>query len=226
MTVKSCLIVMKYMVSRKEVYIMIPIPTYLSQYATEPTQKRNRFSFKLKCTCGCEKFSILNNAYTDDEKQEIKEYEDKSPNIGLHSLNGEIDSNGNPFYYIKIFGIFKKRIEIPEEPICMRVTVVKAVCSKCLKEILLFDNRYHGYDAVNTVSDEEAKKYIPHFKQKNKESYNVEIIVENESSLEKFMELLGEQCSFELYADSFSWIEIVGVDSKGKKKVFCDYETA
>ena len=70
MTVKSCLIVMKYMVSRKEVYIMIPIPTYLSQYATEPTQKRNRFSFKLKCTCGCEKFSILNNAYTDDEKQE------------------------------------------------------------------------------------------------------------------------------------------------------------
>ena len=72
--------------------------------------------------------------------------------------------------------------------------------------------------------DEEEKEYIPNFKQR-KQKYSIEITVENELSLEAFNEVLGEQCTPELYSNSFSYIVICGVDENGNKIKF-SFETA
>lgn len=80
---------------------MIEVPEYLNQYVFKKMQKGNRLSFKIKCTCGCEEFSIVQNSYTKDEKRTKKEYEDKEPVTGWHSVYGGIDANGKPYNYIR-----------------------------------------------------------------------------------------------------------------------------
>ena len=204
---------------------MIPTPDYLKQYAIEQKQKGNQLSFKLKCKCGCEMFTIFEKNYTNDEKRRISEYENKIPNIGMHSVYGGIDSNGKPYNYIKILGIFKKHITFPQMPVYMEVDVIKATCSQCQEEIVLFDSRYYGYEEMIS-NDEEAKKYIPHFKPINRKLYGIEITIENEPSLDAFNEILNEQCSLEFYSNSFSSICIYGLDEKENKKVLFAFETA
>lgn len=204
---------------------MIPIPDYLKQYALEQTQKDNRLSFKLRCSCGCETFSVLGKNYTKDENILVKEYKENIPNTRWHSIYGGVDSSGKPYSFIKILGIFKKQITFPQTPVFMEIDVIKAVCSQCQKEIVIFDSRYYGYDGM-TSNDEEAKKYILHFKQRDHKLYGIKVSIENEPSLEAFNEVLNEHYSLEFYSNSFSRISIHGLDEKGKQKLLYDFETA
>ena len=139
---------------------MILIPEYLKSYAIEEKQRGDRLSFKLRCTCGCESFVLFENRYTDEEKRLIKEYEDGFPDIGGHTLYGEMDANGKPYHFIKIFGMFKKHIDLPNPPFFMNIHVVKAQCSQCQKDILLFDSRYYGYDGMTAEFYSNAFGYI------------------------------------------------------------------
>lgn len=204
---------------------MIPIPEYLKQYAIEPKQKDNHISFKLRCSCGGETFHVLEKDYTNDEKILIKEYKESIPNTGWHTIYGGLDANGKPYQYIKVLGVFKKQITLPQAPVFMDVNVIKAICPKCQKEIVLFDSRYHGYEGM-TSPDEEAKKYIPHYKQRDNKLYQIKVAVENEPSLEAFNVGINEQCTFEFYSNSFGWICIHGLDENGKEKLLYDFETA
>ena len=204
---------------------MIPIPDYLKQYALEQTQKDNCLSFKLRCLCGCERFNVWEKDYTNKENELIKEYKENIPDTGWHTIYGGVDSNGKPYNYIKILGIFKKQITFPKTPVFMEVDVVKAICSQCQKEIVIFDSRYYGYDGM-TSNNEEIKKYIPHFKQRDNKLYGIKVSIQNVPSLEAFKEVWNGHCSFEFYSNSFSWICIQGVDENGKQKVLYDFETA
>ena len=204
---------------------MIPIPDYLKQYTSDPTQKGNFLSFKLKCSCGCNTFTVMEKEYTDDEKVLIKEYEKSVPNTGYHTIYGGIDSDGKPYRYIKILGIFKKRITFPTPPVFMQVDVIKAICAKCQNEIVIFDSRHYGYDGMIS-NDEEIKKYIHQFKQKGTAPCKIEVTVENELSLEAFKKIANNDCSFEFYSNAFLSIRICRLDKNGKKKLLYDFETA
>lgn len=204
---------------------MVPIPVYLEKYAAEKRQKNNKISFRLKCTCGCETFFIPKKIYTKEEKEFIKEYEGKIPNIGWHTLCGETDVNGNECWYIKKFFIFKKYLEFPKPPIFLDIKVIKVICSQCQKEIVVFDNRCHGYDGMTTDNIKKTK-YIPHFEECNNMIYNIYVTIKNDTSLEEFNDNLGDECSYEFYSNAFSRIIIFGVDENGKKKILCDEETA
>ena len=144
---------------------------------------------------------------------------------GLHSIYYETDENGEVYSYIKIFGLFKKKIIYPKAPMCMLVKVIKATCKDCKKEILVFDNRFYGYDGT-TSQYEEERKYSPNFKKISNECYKVEIIIENDNSLKEFNEAIGEKCNSEFYSNSFSWIRINRIDEKGKRTIIVDLETA
>lgn len=204
---------------------MIPIPEYLKQYASAEKRAGNRLSFRLQCTCGCDTFALWKNSYTEEEQRSIHEYEDSFPHIGGHALYGRIDSEGKPYHYIKILGIFKKKIQIPSPPVFMGICVIRAVCPRCEHEIVLFDSRCHGYDGMNAAC-EETRIYTPHFKQVGNGSHGIEIAVENEPSLEAFCDAAGQKCSQEFYSNAFGRICIRTVDAHGKKKLFYDMETA
>ncbi|MBR3974653.1 MAG: hypothetical protein IKJ88_02210 [Clostridia bacterium] len=204
---------------------MIPVPDYLKQYAVAEEQKGNLLSFNLRCTCGCESFSVLEKSYTDEEKRIVKAYERKFPSTGLHSIYGGTDSDGKPYSYIKIAGLFKKRIELPRTPVFMNIDIIKAVCPQCLNEIVVFDSRYYGYDAM--IMDKVAEKeYNLHFSSINKSLYNIKVSVENAVSQEDFDKIAELESSVEFYSNSFYAISIYGVDEKGIKKQLFDMETA
>ena len=204
---------------------MIPIPNYLKEYASTSSQKGNELSFILRCTCGCEDFYVLENIFTKDEKALVNEYEKNVPNIRWHSIYGELDSNGKPYNYIKILGLFKKRIVFPQAPVFMKVNVIKGICSHCQQEVVLFDSRYHGYDGM-TSNDEEVRKYTPVFKQVDNKTYGVIVAIENEQTLESFNEIISEQCSYEFYSNSFISISIYTKEEYGKKRILYSFETA
>ena len=204
---------------------MIPVPDYLKRYASNPIQKGNRLSFEVMCSCGCKLFHIFKINYSDDEKRLIEEYQKRLPRIGLHSVYGGWDAKGHHYQYIKILGIFKKKLEFPIPPIFESINISKVVCSKCQNEIILFDSRYHGYDAMN-FDDKAAKKYELDFRVRDREIYGVEVVVENELSLREFQDAMGGACSLECYSNSFRHIRIKITDEKGKKFVICDSETA
>lgn len=204
---------------------MIPTPEYIKKYAIGEKQKGTRLSFNLNCSCGCERFLVYKNSYTDEEKMIINEYEEKFPKTGWHTIYGGIDSNGKHYAYIKILGIFKKYLSFPKIPIFMNISVLKIICSRCSNEITLFDSRFHGYEgAIST--DIEAKKYIPHLKLVNNKVYSVNIEIENEIDLKSFNEATGDEYSREFYSNAFGWIRISGFDENGKKKIFLDIETS
>lgn len=184
---------------------MIEVPEYLNQYVFKKMQKGNRLSFKIKCTCGCEDFSIVRNSYTKDEKRLKKEYEGKEPVTGWHSIYGGIDANGKPYNYIRKFFFFKKYIEFPPEPEFMRVNVIKATCSQCNNEIVIFDNRYHGYDSQFTT--EEQRLYAPHFETIKAQKGNIFVSIEQYDKADVAPEL-------------FSWIQISVTDGNKTRKFF------
>lgn len=203
---------------------MIPIPDYLKEYASMSSQKRNQLSFMLRCPCGCEDFYILENTYTNDEKALVNEYEKKTPKIRWHSIYGELDSNGKPYNYIKILGLFKKKIVFPQTPVFMKVNVIKVVCTHCQQEFVLFDSRYHGYDGIIS-DDEDAKKYNPQFKAKWQKSHSILVEIENAPSLEAFNEMVDKKCSCEFYSNAFISISIYAIEDNGKRKMLYDFET-
>lgn len=203
---------------------MIPIPDYLKSYGIELLQKGDSLSFKLKCDCGCELFSVLKRSYSNEEKRLIQEYENNLPKLGMHTIYGEIDRDGNPIHYIKVLGLFKKKIIFPQAPSFMNIAAVKGVCSSCKKIIDIFDSRYHGYDGMLSV-DRELQNYVPTFTP-SKKSYEIVIVIENDPSLEAFNENSNERYSYEFYSNAFYSIRVYGIDENGRKRMLFDAETA
>ena len=188
---------------------MIGVPKYLSQYLSEKKQTGCTLSFKLKCICGCDVFSTVKNSCTPEEKRLQKEYEEKIPNTGWHTIYGGLDTNGKPYSYIKRFFFFKKHIVFPQEPVFMGIHVIKATCSQCKKEITVFDSRYHGYDSQFT--SEEQKAYVPHFENSKERVGKITIT----------MEQYAEE---DVVPEHFSWIQIFVVNGD-KRHTFFDAET-
>ena len=91
----------------------------------------------------------------------------------------------------------------------MGINVIKATCSQCQKEIVVFDSRYHGYDSQFTT--EEQKEYAPCFETGKAESGTVSVVMEQDD---------GEEIAPEL----FFGIRIA-VKNGQKKHKFFDAET-
>ena len=107
---------------------------------------------------------------TKEEKTEIKPYNDYLSLWCCSDLPTEYksDENGETRYFMQSDypeSSEWKEILCPPCPVFFLVNVVKAECSCCGREILLFDSRYHGYDAkyCNVLTDED-KAYIPTIK--------------------------------------------------------------
>ena len=127
------------------------IPTYLQEIATIEKERKNCFTFSIKCKCGCKDFFIYQNKKTkeDDKKEKLIEKQIKKE-FGKRFYS-ESDSNGNVFLVRKnIFGIVIKKkaikdIDYLNYNIFKNFVVVK--CKECNNTYLIFDENQHGYDA-------------------------------------------------------------------------------
>lgn len=212
----------------------MPIPKYLKDVAYSEKSKKNFTSFKIKCKCGCIHFDLYENFLNKEEKKICKPYFDALDYsiTGGYGSSCTIDEDGHIHHWIHLTFSSdgpKKEVFIPPQPACACIFSVKAICSECGTEYLIFDNRFHGYDGKLSceLSDEE-KIYIPHYKKKRrKDNLPIQLIieVEHDMNFDDFKEDIGIDCQFEDYTESFTWIVIYTIDSKGKKRKIVDLET-
>lgn len=219
----------------------MPVPSYLSNIAYDISFSKETTTFNLKCECGCYMFDIYESYLTKEEKELCKPYRDAieysilgGPRInGAHCSMCTKDENGVIHHWILLTEDKngpKEEVIIPPEPACATVYSIKVKCSKCGKEYIIFDNRFHGYDGLfGSETSEETKNYTPQYKQKKRRDnapVKVQIKVENVLTLEVFRDSTGIECSYEDYTNAYSWIIVYTIDGFGKKRKIIDYETA
>ena len=207
---------------------MVPIPKYLVKNSTLIRHKDNKAVVAFQCDCGSNTFVVARNKLTRAERELLKPYCDALENwLFSHGSFSTKDENGLVHYWKRLSDDRNDVVEvyIPPEPPFATVTVLKAKCTSCGKEHILFDSRINGYDAM-TSEDRDDTEYVPHYNSYSKKQYNLEICIENDESLEEFIEATGIKESEEFYSDAFSWIAIYGIDENQKRRKLFDLETA
>ena len=118
----------------------------------------------------------------------------------------------------------------PERPFCAGIEVFRVTCAACGHEITVFDSRYHGYDALYCDGlTPEAKDYEPTLRptgSRDGSPMRIALRLEHDESLEEFRENVGDEATYDEYADAFTWIWVYATDQKGKKKKVFEFETA
>ena len=136
------------------------------------------------------------------------------------------DENGISYLY-GMKGLFGEKIlEKFEYKQLDSTEIVKVKCAECSKEYVLFDSRFHGYDA--TIPERESKydsvvyDFTPIIWKKDKDGLaTFTIKIQNDDGLEDFIENAYETDE-ETYSNSFGWIMIKATKTtKQKQKRFC-----
>ncbi len=109
---------------------------------------------------------------------------------------------------------------------------IYAKCKRCGKEILLFDDRYYGYDGVCTHFETPNKPYLENGKIKMKKShcegagYKIYVTISSTGKEDLIDEEDSEFINEKNWKDAFEWIKIDLECAKcGKKKTALNLET-
>lgn len=212
----------------------MPVPNYLKEITYSEQGEREFTSFDLKCKCGSTLFDIYENYLTKEEKELCKPYYDALDYsiTGGYSSFCTKDEEGEIHHWINLTHDIngpKEEVIIPPVPICAHIHSIKVKCSKCGKEYIVYDSRFHGYNGkFCSESNNEERNYIPHYKKRKRRDnmpIQVHIIVEHDLSIESFKENTDIDCSYEDYTEAFTWLVIYTIDSQGKKRKIADLET-
>ena len=198
------------------------MPNYLNKFAYDIQKGPQSISFMIKCECNKKEFFLLENEETIEEKVKREEFDKltKEYDGGAYS-----DENGNIFLYSKGFlGIGRKKIQLQDSFIPFQTKVIKAICPHCGREIILFDNRLYGYDAIvdqpnNLLADLKFSAV-----KANRNPCEIFVKIRNDLSIEEYIETMKGAFT-ERYAEAFSDISIYSI-ANGRKKLIFEEETA
>ena len=104
--------------------------------------------------------------------------------------------------------------------------IIKLVCEDCGHEYILFDSRFNGYDGIITERSADESEYVPQFRKKTRKAVGVEVWIENDSSLEDFMENSGGELKESDYPNAYTWMTVRGIYTNGRKRELYDIETS
>ena len=206
------------------------VPAYLKPIVREVCIKNGRTTMLLACQCGSELFWIYENKLTPEEKKQMEPYERALDelNSGGYGAMCTRDEDGTFHHWKLIAPFIKKEVIVPERPSFAGVMSMRAECSCCAAVHTVFDNRIHGYDGV-FCSESADLTYVPHYKKRetrDKLPRKIEIVTENDETIEAFRENTAIDCDEASYSNAFGWICVYAIDEKGKKSKVLDFETA
>lgn len=197
-------------------------PLYLSKYLINQIEKKDVLILRIGCECGCSSFRFLENF----EDKETEHKEKKLMSMFAKTNERYIDPDTKAKYFVKrnIFG--KIKIKIPESELDNfgSARIVKAVCTSCKREIILFDSRYHGYDAVvgNKQNLDKNRQY--QYREMANQIMQLEIELLQDIPYDEFLDEFGLELA-ENYSNAFSYITIYGLDEKGRRHRLFEEET-
>lgn len=123
------------------------IPSYLNGIAVVMNDDKNYTQMSARCSCGCKNFKLFMKTRTEDEIQRDKALDKIFKEFGKR-VEVQSDSSGNTFIVQKNFcGKVVKRVAICNEPEQTFWNYIGIQCTFCGTEYVLFDERFHGYDA-------------------------------------------------------------------------------
>lgn len=214
------------------------VPVYLKEIAYNCVQKKKSVIFDLKCTCGNETFKLMKGKTNELKKREEQwdKYWKKYRFIPILAFGDAIERKSGKRYWFgrTFFDIRIGKFYTDDSPAVMDLCVVKAICSNCGKEHILFDNRNHGYDTLSEIVDTQrlgvvgmpfADESLLKFRACQSKNCSVKVAVQNTLTMEDFYETFGDDATEECYSLAFSWITIISTN-EGKSRTVLDLETA
>ena len=204
-------------------------PKYIENIFSITKEKCGKIECDVVCECGARHFIGYKNVI-------VRSAEEAAYEGAYNAFNEKYsrirfgDENGVSYLY-GMKGLFGEEIlEKFEYKQLDSTEIVKVKCAECGKEYVLFDSRFHGYDA--TITERESKydgvvyDFAPIDWKKDKDGIATIIVtICNDDNLEEFIENAYETDE-ETYSNSFGWITIKAVNIKTKaKKTIIDIET-
>lgn len=212
----------------------MPIPNYLKTITFDETRKGSFTVLKVKCSCGSMLFDVFESYLDKAEWEACKPYYDALDKLytGGRASTCTIDEDGTVHHWVLFSSDLngpKEEVFVPEPPVFSSIQVIKAKCSKCQKEHILFDSRYHGYSGkYGNAATNSEKEYVPHFRQKRRRDTLPVLLcvqLEYDDNLEEFQQNTGIACDYANYSDAYTWITIYAIDENGKKRKLFERET-
>lgn len=128
---------------------MIPVPYHLQEIAELTAVGEDSLTMQLVCPCGCGRFLLFENTYTEQERAQMRLFRQTADEI-LRSR----------YLY-----------PAPEESVLPDALPIAGLhrfsvrCADCGNAALLYDNRLHGYDGA-VIGREIPPAYQPPMKQR------------------------------------------------------------
>lgn len=136
------------------------IPSYLSDVAQEIKSKDDWTKMIIKCPCGCDDFLLYKKHRSKQENDKIKELDKQFNKLVGRNWHSEYENGTKYVVGKKFFGLFKVKVEAEEYNAILLPykNYVSVKCVSCGNEYVLFDERFHGYDAV--ISEEQDSNEV------------------------------------------------------------------
>jgi len=171
---------------------LMKIPEYIRDYTGYTSAYKTSTTAYIRCRCSCETFEVYKNALNDKEKK-IKKLYDAAVKEELgswRSVYAESDEASIVHWYKRKFLFGKKEVFPPEEPDFLKIELYKAKCTECGKEILLFDNRFIGQNALKKGEDIDLENYAPTMETiAHQAEVRITYEIDEEDSPEEFSEI-------------------------------------
>ena len=204
-------------------------PKYIENILSVTKEKRGEIECDVVCECSSTHFIGYKNVIVRSEEEAA--YEEAYNEFNRKYIRIRYGAeNGVPYLY-GMKGLFGEEILEKFESKGLDATeIIKVKCAACGKEYILFDSRFHGYDAI--IPERESKydgvvyDFAPIVWKKDKDGIaTITVTIRNDDTLEEFIEN-AYKTDEETYSNSFGWITVKAVNAKTKaKKILLDMET-
>lgn len=189
------------------------IPKYLQDISELVKRSKDKELIRIKCKCSHTHFIIFK--YSEPENNIIK------------SGYNKIIREDNKLYLVKrnFFGKIVGKLEYDPMAEKKQRNIIKIKCEKCGSEYIVFDNYKNGYDATIAFSEniDDNQNFL--FQKMFPHPLEVLLNIHNDINYEEFQDEFPNM-EYDTYLNSFTNIDIYGVNSTGKQIRIHSEETA
>jgi len=141
-------------------------PAHLRPLAVDPVQEKGLLTMTLRCPCGCGRFRVEKNTWTEEERRQMEAHEAALKKVICGYTFRQLP-DGQFQHRRNLFGLIPlrwKNFDMPQAPFWWDVQCVRVICAACQTAHVVFDSRLHGYEAWAAQWPEETMAWQPRWR--------------------------------------------------------------